>query len=99
MFTDMNLCMNRQKFAALSAAEQQLLRDAAREVVIGWYRGDVAGNDVRFWAMISGRMEHVDNPDIASFRTATAGVYDSFYRQAGAKGREIVEAVRRQAAA
>lgn len=97
MFTDMNLCMNKRKFDALAPAEQQLLLDCAREVVIGWYRPDVVGNDVRFWALLTERMEKVDNPDIASFRTATAGVYDGFTRQTGSRGRELVEGVRRLA--
>jgi len=97
MFTDMNLCMNQGKFNALSSAEQQLMLDCAREVVIGWYRPDVVGNDVRFWGVLTERMEKVDNPDIASFRTATAGVYDSFTRQTGTRGRDLVEGVRRLA--
>jgi TRAP-type C4-dicarboxylate transport system substrate-binding protein len=97
MFTDMNLLMSKDKFGSLSADEQKILRDAAREVVVDWYRKDVAGNDQKFWAMIAEKTEEVDNPDLESFRKATAPVYETFYKQAGPKGRAFVEAVMKAA--
>lgn len=95
MVTDMNLMMNAPKFAALSAEEKTILRDAAKESVIDWYRNDVVGNDVRFWGMLKERTQAVDNPDVASFRSKLGGIYEGFYRQAGAKGRAWVEAVQK----
>ncbi len=95
MFTDMNLMMNLGKFQALSAAEQNLLLDVANDVVVGWYRQDVVGNDAKYWKLIAEKLEVVENPDIASFRAKTAGVYEGFYRQGGAKGKEYVEAVKK----
>jgi tripartite ATP-independent transporter DctP family solute receptor len=97
MVTDMNLMMNRPKFDALSAEEKAVFRDAAKESVVDWYRADVLGNDVRFWSMLKERTQAVDNPDIESFRSKLSGIYDSFARQAGAKGRAWVEAVQKTA--
>jgi tripartite ATP-independent transporter DctP family solute receptor len=94
MVTDMNLMMNRGKFDALAADEKAVFRDAAKESVIEWYRNDVLGNDTRFWAMLKERTQSVDNPDTASFQAKLGGIYDSFVRQGGARGRAWLEAVR-----
>jgi tripartite ATP-independent transporter DctP family solute receptor len=93
MFTDMNLLMSRDKFDALSTEEKAILRSAAQDVVVGWYRKDVEANDKKFWGMIAEKTQAVANPDIPSFKQKTASVYDTFYKQAGAKGRAYVESV------
>ena len=97
MFTDMNLLMNRGKFDALSGEEKAIISSAAKEVVNGWYRQDVVEADDKFWAMLKEKTEAVDNPDIQSFRTKTAPVYDTFFKQTGARGRAFVEAVQKSA--
>jgi hypothetical protein len=44
--------------------------------------------------MLKERTQSVDNPDTASFQAKLGGIYDSFVRQGGARGRAWLEAVR-----
>jgi tripartite ATP-independent transporter DctP family solute receptor len=92
IMNDLNLLMNLDKFNSLTAEQQQILRDSAKEAVVNELRPVMKTNeDVAYDAMA--KIVEADNtPDVESFRAAMAPVYDEFIATAGPKAAEWIAA-------
>jgi tripartite ATP-independent transporter DctP family solute receptor len=94
IMTEVSLMASAKRLSALPAAQQQAVRDAAVEVVQGWYKTENMKAQEAAWQSLTQKMQANPSPDIASFQAKMGPVIDGFVAKVGAKGREYIEAVR-----
>ncbi|MBL8699148.1 MAG: TRAP transporter substrate-binding protein [Alphaproteobacteria bacterium] len=78
---------------ALSPANLQAVRDAAKRAVQGDNWELNLKEQTAAWELLSSRTKATPNPEIASFREKMAPVLASFTNRAGAKGKAFVDGV------
>lgn len=83
-----------EKFwSGLPADLRKIAEEAIKEASY-WQLDYIAGLDQKLLEDCKGKGMQVTTPDRNAFRTATAPAYDAFYAKFGAKGRQIIEAIR-----
>jgi tripartite ATP-independent transporter DctP family solute receptor len=92
--TEVSLMASAKKMESMSEAHRKAIREAAVDVVQGWYKAENLKIQEAAWTSLTGKMEATANPDIASFRAKMGPVVDNFVAKVGPKGREYIEAVR-----
>jgi tripartite ATP-independent transporter DctP family solute receptor len=80
IMTDINLLMNLDRFNSLTAEQQQILRDAAKESINNGLREDLRKGEDDAYVALASAVEANNEPDVASFRDAMAPVYDEFIK-------------------
>jgi tripartite ATP-independent transporter DctP family solute receptor len=81
IFTDVHLMMSRRKFESLPTPLQQVLRDAAREVIEGWYWPRSKTSEEYYWRRVTQNLRIVGEADVAGFARATRRVIDDFIKR------------------
>jgi tripartite ATP-independent transporter DctP family solute receptor len=94
IMTEVSLMASVKRLSALSPAHQKAVRDAAVEVVQGWYKTENMKAQEAAWQTLTQKMQANASPDVASFRVKMGPVIDSFVAKVGPKGREYIDAVR-----
>jgi tripartite ATP-independent transporter DctP family solute receptor len=94
IMTEVSLMASAKRLSALPADQQTAVRDAAVEVVQGWYKTENMKAQEAAWQGLTQKMQANASPDVESFRARMGPVIDGFVAKAGPKGREYVEAVR-----
>jgi tripartite ATP-independent transporter DctP family solute receptor len=94
IMTEVSMMASVKRLSALPAAQQQAIRDAAVEVVQGWYKTENMRVQEAAWQTLTQKMQANASPDVASFRAKMGPVIDAFVAKVGPKGREYIEAVR-----
>ena len=94
IMTEVSLMASAKRLAALPADQQKAVRDAAIEVVQGWYKTENMKAQEAAWQSLTQKMQANPAPDIASFQAKMGPVIDGFVAKVGAKGREYIDAVR-----
>jgi TRAP-type transport system periplasmic protein len=94
IMTEVSMMASVKRLSALPAAQQQAIRDAAVEVVQGWYKTENMKVQEAAWQTLTQKMQANPSPDIASFQAKMGPVIDAFVAKVGPKGREYIEAVR-----
>ncbi|MBI1779598.1 MAG: TRAP transporter substrate-binding protein [Proteobacteria bacterium] len=93
IMTEVSLMASAKRLGALPPAHQKAVRDAAVEVVQGWYKQENLKAQESSMQILRGKLKMDEKPDIASFRAKMGPVIDSFVAKVGPKGREYVDAV------
>ena len=94
IMTEVSLMASVKRLSALPAAQQQAIRDAAVEVVQGWYKTENMKVQESAWQTLTQKMQANPTPDVASFQAKMGPVIDAFVAKVGPKGREYIDAVR-----
>jgi len=94
IMTEVSLMASAKRLSALPAAQQQAIKDAAVEVVQGWYKAENMKVQEAAWQTLTQKMQANPSPDVASFQAKMGPVIDAFVAKVGPKGREYIEAVR-----
>jgi tripartite ATP-independent transporter DctP family solute receptor len=92
IFTEVSMMASAKKMAGLPANVQKVIRDAAVDSVQNVHWNANLKEQTSAWDELAKRVKAIPNPDVASFRTKMAPVYDSFAKRGGAKGKAWVEA-------
>jgi tripartite ATP-independent transporter DctP family solute receptor len=94
IMTEVSLMASAKRLSALPPDQQKAVRDAATEVVQGWYKTENMKAQEAAWQSLTQKMQANPAPDIASFQAKMGPVIDGFVAKVGPKGREYVDAVR-----
>lgn len=94
IFTAGGLMASELTMQGLSDEHQAIIREAAVEAVGQWMWSLVEETQNTAWARLAEEMQVIGDPDIESFRDATAGVLDAFIADAGDPAAAYVNAVR-----
>ena len=92
IFTEVSMMASAKKMAALPAGVQKMIRDAAVESVRNEMWATNLKEQEAAWNELAKRVKANPSPDVASFRSRMAPVYDSFAKRGGARGKAWVEA-------
>ena len=99
IFTEVSMMASVKRMASLPPNVQKVIRDAAVESVQkDMWTGNLKEQEDA-WVELSKRAKAIANPDVASFRSKMAPVYDSFAKRGGPKGKAWVEACQKAAKA
>ena len=93
IMNDLNLLMNLDRFNALSAEHQQIIRDAAHLSIEVELRAVMRDNEDVAYDALSESVAANDTPDVDSFRAAMLPVYDDFIATAGPQAAEWIARV------
>ena len=93
IFTEVSMFASAKRIAALSAAHQKVIRDAAKRAteVEMWTANLTEQTEAS--AELTRRTKAVSDPDLQSFRDKMAPVIDNFVKKSGAKGKAYVDGV------
>ena len=94
IMTEVSLMASVKRLSALSPEHQKAVRDAAVDVVQGWYKTENMKVQEAAWQSLTQKMQANATPDIASFQSKMGPVIESFVAKVGPKGREYIDAVR-----
>jgi TRAP-type transport system periplasmic protein len=93
IMTEVSMMASAKKMDSLPPAQAKAVRDAAVEVVQGWYKTENEKIHAAAWTQVTERTEANANPDVQSFRAKMGPVLDGFLAKAGPKAKEYIEAV------
>ncbi len=94
IMTEVSLMASLKRLSALSPEHQKAVRDAAVDVVQGWYKTENMKVQEAAWQSLTQKMQANATPDVASFQAKMGPVIESFVAKVGPKGREYIDAVR-----
>jgi len=94
VFTAGALMASANAMRRLSPAQQAAVRDAAVEAVGEWMWSNVESGQAAALAELGKHMKVDSQPDIESFRKATAGMVDAFVARYGRRADAYIKAVR-----
>jgi tripartite ATP-independent transporter DctP family solute receptor len=92
IFTEVSMMASARKMASLPANVQKVIRDTAVDEVSNVMWAANLKEQESAWTELAKRVKANANPDVPSFRSKMAPVYDSFAKRGGAKGKAWVEA-------
>jgi tripartite ATP-independent transporter DctP family solute receptor len=93
IMTEVSVMASAKRLGALPPAHQKAVRDAAVEMVQGWYKVENQKAQDGALKTLAEKMKMDEKPDIASFRSKMGPVIDAFVAKVGPKGREYIDAV------
>ncbi len=94
VFTAGALMASANAMSRLSPAQQRIVRDAAVEAVGEWMWSNVETGQAAALAELGKHMKVDTQPDIESFRKATAGMVDAFVARYGRRAEAHIKATR-----
>jgi tripartite ATP-independent transporter DctP family solute receptor len=92
IFTEVSMMASAKRMASLPPDVQKLIRETAADEVANLMWNANIREQQSAWDELAKRVKANPSPDVASFRTKMAPVYDSFAKRGGAKGKAWVEA-------
>jgi tripartite ATP-independent transporter DctP family solute receptor len=94
IFTEVSMFASSALMARLAPNQQKAIRDAARQAVqVEMWDANLQAQEAA-WNELASRTTAIADPDVASFREATAPVIEGFVMRTGAKGKAYVEQTR-----
>lgn len=85
ILTDVHLMMSSSVLKGLTAAQQDVIRKAAKQAVEEEYLKASIAAEEEFWGKLAGAMTAVTNPDRAAFQQALLPVWEEADKSAGGK--------------
>ncbi len=86
IMTEVSLMASVKRLSALSAEHQKAVRDAAVDVVQGWYKTENMKVQEAAWQSLTQKMQANATPDVASFQAKMGPSSRASWRRSGRRG-------------